>query len=110
MITVIVYKTHDNTFSIEVSENGTPVNLITTGVDRVVVTSASEQVDSDVDASAFDYTTLGATGIIEFDFADVSDLDIGSHQCQLTIYDTAHPNGQVWDDIFAMSVRAAVVI
>jgi hypothetical protein len=110
MISVKTFLTHDNVFSLVVSRAGTAINLISTGVTRVVVTSAAEEVDSDVNAAAFDFATDGATGVIEFDFADLSpSLSIGKHKCDLTIFDPIHPDGQVWEDAFTLHVKPAVV-
>jgi hypothetical protein len=106
MISVKVFLTHDNVFKLEVSKGGTAVDLTAAGVTRVVVTSPSAEIDSDVNASAFDFATEGDEGIIEFDFADLA-LGIGKQLCDLTIYDAAHAAGQVWEDAFEMTVKAA---
>jgi len=109
MISVVIYLTHDNTFALEVSSGGSPIDLVATGVTRVVVTSATETVDSAINPEAFDYATDGASGIIEFDFADII-TDLGHHLCSLTIFDPLHPDGQVWGDAFTMLVKQREVI
>lgn len=109
MIKVIVYLTHDNTFSLGLFRNTVAVDLVATGVSRVVISSEDLQIDSDEDAAAFDYSTEGAAGTIIFDFADLAGLTVGTHLCSLTVYDTLHPNGQVWDNVFRLRIKAQVV-
>jgi len=107
-ISVVVFLTHDNTFTLEVSRGGVAVDLNAAGVTRVVVSIPSMDIDSAVDSAAFDYVTNGATGLIEFDFADLS-IPVDKHECDLIIYDVLHPDGQVWENAFELNVKASRV-
>ena len=112
MIEVDIYLTHNNTFSIVVKEGYTPVKLISTGVTRIVAAYSGIEIDSDEPGQGqgcFDWTTNGEDGVIEFDFSDLAVLESGDHYCTLVVYDPAHPDGQVWDDLFKMTVRGQVV-
>ena len=109
MISVETFLTHDNIFSLQVLKNGVAVDLVATAVSRVVVNSGRNQIDSAVDSAAFDYTSDGARGIIHFDFTDLTGLSTGKHLCTLTVFDALHPHGQVWADVFELTVNPNVV-
>ena len=108
-----VWLTHDNTFELEVNINETPVNLVSTGVTRMVITTDTGlEIDSDVEGegagNAFDWATSGATGIVIFTFGGLT-IDAGRYLCRLTIFDPTNTNGQVWDTEFYMIVHDAIV-
>jgi hypothetical protein len=60
MITVTIYKNRDNTVDLEMRADGQAVNI--TGTTRMVLTIGDTIIDSRVFASAFDWTTNGASG------------------------------------------------
>lgn len=105
MLEVTQFKTHDNAFSLKILRGNSPVDLIDTGVSRVVVNTETEQIDSDVDSAAIDYTTQGASGIIIFDFADLAAIVAGDYICSITIFDTLHTAGQVFNMAFKVIMR-----
>ena len=110
MIEVKVFQSHDNTFSLQITSQGTPVNLINTGVSRVVVkVGSSNQVDSDINPEAIDWITNGTDGKIEFIFS-LLDLPIGIHSSQLVVYDGSHILGQVIGDKFQIDISEQVVL
>lgn len=110
MIEVKVFQAHDNTFSLLIAANRVPVDLIATGVSRMVVkVGTSNQVDSDVNPEAIDWATNGTSGEVEFIFASL-DLPLGEHRCQLVVYDGLHTLGQIIGDKFQIEILPHVVI
>lgn len=107
MIRVSVYLEQSNPFSLIVTRGGVGVNLINTGVTRVVVVHKDGQIDSAVDPTAFDWTTEGEDGVIEFDFGSLTTpLEASKvYMCTPVLYDPNHSNGQVWHEPFQMIVR-----
>ena len=55
-------------------------------------------ISSASNASAFDWSTDGADGILYLDIGRVSGLKKGLFKARLTVYDTTYPYGWVWDD------------
>ncbi len=108
MVNVRIYLAHDNSFSLQVLQERTSINLETAGVTRIVVSYISGQIDSLVNPEAFDYVTNGVDGVIKFDFADL-DISAGKHMCSLIIYDSSHSDGQVWKNVFLLNVSAHIV-
>ena len=110
MIEVKVFQTHDNTFSLQIATNNAPIDLIATGVTRMVVKiGTSNQVDSNVNPEAIDWITGGSEGDVEFIFASLG-LPLGIHRSQLVIYDGAHPLGQVIGNMFQIEIFPHVVL
>jgi len=107
---VDAYLNHDNIFTLIVKAGDVAVDLISTGVTRMVLTTETGyQVDSAVETGTFDWTTDGASGKVHCAFGFIEDLLAGRYLCRLTIFDPAHTNGQVWDTKFFMNVYNPVV-
>jgi hypothetical protein len=108
MISSTIFLTHNNTFSIEFLRDDAVIDFVATGVTRIVGVCPSLTIDSEIDVAAFDYITYGTLGIIEFHLADL-DLGIGKHKFDAIVFDTLHPAGEVWEDAFTVTVKAATI-
>jgi hypothetical protein len=86
----IVYKGHNNTNTIVVKKNGTPLPF--TDVTRMVCEFSGTDVvaDTQADSSLIDWSQGG--GKLVFNLGGLS-VPAGEREATLIVYETAHPNG-----------------
>lgn len=101
LTTEMVFKGHDNESIIELSDEGGVVDLAP--VTRVVVSSGSVIIDSDIDSAVFDWS-LG-NGQIKLLFGGLSLPKRLHDDGRVITYDASNPNGIVWTDDFKFEVR-----
>ena len=90
-----VHVGHDNALKMLLLEGNEPQPL--DSVERMVLSVGGETVDSDLAASAFDWTQLDSNGYHKLI------LKLGPHRpadiedaCELLVYEPSNPNGIVW--------------
>lgn len=101
MITVTIYKGRDNIISLGLKTDGQDANVSasTRMTLQIGDTVPDMIVDSNVHATAFDWTTNGANGQVDIDIAEMNGIDKGLFRCRLTVYDATYTNGLVWDEL-----------
>ena len=112
-IIVEVINGRDNKFGIEFSDSNGTIDLVATGVDRIVIDYDGTDLDSD-DAGVttgaggnIDWVTSGADGVVIFELGTLATpLVTGNYICSAVIYDATNTNGQEWENIFQMNVKA----
>ena len=112
-----IYLNRDNAIKLGLTADGVPINAST--LTRVIVkltsgTGTVTSYDSNVDTSAFDWTTETAqvsdtvTGILVIKLQDANSPPSAGNDytLDLILYDTANVNGIHWDSPFPVQVIA----
>ena len=108
MSEAIFYVGSNNTFTAEIRTNaGVVRDLDALGVSRVVLHLAGSTIDSTAYPSAIDYTTGGASGLIEFNLTGFK-FAAGSYGARIVIYYTAAPQGEVVADGLPVKIAEAI--
>lgn len=92
---------------LRLTSTGALENLITLGVTRVVLNMAGVTLDSSSYPAAIDYTTNGASGMIDFDLTGFA-YPAGLKGAAITIYYPAQPAGVVVVESLAISISSAI--
>ena len=110
-----IYLSRDNAIKLGLTADGAPVSAASMSRVIVKLTDGDGTVstfDSNVDTSAFDFTTEQAqvsdtvTGILVIKLQDalVPPTAGNDYTLDLILYDTANPNGVHWDSPFPVQV------
>lgn len=115
-IIVEVINGRDNKFGIQFSDDNGPIDLVTTGVNRIIIDYDGTDLDTDdvgVTTGAggnVDWITDGANGTVIFELGTLATpIATGNYICSAIIYDSTNTNGQEWIDIFQMNVKPTKV-
>jgi len=79
--------------------------VLTRAVVNLKSDTGSLDVDSDVEATLFDFTTGG--GVVKIKLGLAIGVAVDEYQAKLTIYDASNTQGIVWGDPFNLSMQAA---
>lgn len=96
-MTTTFYSSRDNTYSLSLTNNGSPYSLSTTTL--VTLKWYSGAIDSlnNPDAISFDDSEISLN-------LGMADLDPGIYQMALILFDPLHPDGIVWDDHLSFKI------
>ena len=93
----IVYLGRDNTFELQLLEQGLPLSQSDMAViTRIDLIFNGATVSSQDNPEALDWTSRAAEAVVVFDLGGLS-LSTGTDlSTVLIVYDASHPNGLVW--------------
>lgn len=87
-----VYQGRDNISLVLFKDSTTNAAIDFSTATRFVLTLGASVVDTDIDSAAI--VTTAVVGELQFDLGNLS-LPLGMQYATLTVYDPAHPNGQI---------------
>ena len=89
-----VYKGYDNTFTVQLLEDGVAQDL--TAATKIEIIYKGESYDSDAYSSSFDLSA-GATGLLTMRLGIISTIPVGTDsRSELIVYDAVNTNGIFW--------------
>ena len=111
-IIVEVINGRSNEFGINFADENGAIDLVATGVNRIIIDYAGTDLDTDgagvtTGASGnIDWETEGASGNIIFRLGELATpITPGNYLCSAIVFTTTDTAGQEWRNIFQMNVK-----